>query len=1520
MAKLLKILGRSLGILFEWLLIFLILFAFAIRTPAVQTYLAKQATAYLSEELGTEFKIDQVAILFFDEIALDGVLIRDLNQDTIVAVKTIYIGISDWDLKKSTFYLKNVAVENATIHIVQDEEGEYNFQFIKDYFKSPSTKKQKPPTLYANEVTISNTFFTFDDNRKKRRTKGVDYFHIYTTDIECNVKDFKMIGRDFYGDITHISCREKSGFELKDFKAKSHVSEKGIYLAELAIKSKASKIYSQKLNMISSHFEDFRSFEDSVSFDAIIDSSSLSLKEVALFAYVMDGMEDQVRLSTKIKRKVKNLKLADLNLQFKEKTQIKGTFGLPDRFNVATSFLHEKLDYVYVDFGEIKTLKLPFVANSTYITINKTVNRLGYIEAEDTRLDGFSSQFVIASDLIKTQLGNVRIDHGIMFTKNEKNNSYEFEQSQASNYDVKVENFDLGKLIASKDLGIVDGKFFLSGEAFSIEDIRFKSIQGDVNRFDYLGYPYKNITVVEGTVIDDRFTGKIEVKDDNLELTYDGYIDFKNELHLLFNVNIEEALLEKLHLTDKDVKMSSLIEIDLYGKNPNDFRGKISLEHFSFEDAKNKVKVPQMDLTITRSVESDKFILRSSILDADLTGKLNVNSFSDQLELKLKSLFPGFFSHSELVQIPSTDNNNFEFNTTLKETDDLLAIFYPELAIAPETKISGNYYGQSSDLKLNINSPFVTFKDIQFTNIKINNAFDSQKASSSYEVETLVFKDTINFSNVKLTAEGSDNRILSKIVWDENTPTASKISWQTRVEDLEHYSFRLHPSYFTVQGKKWEIVNESRFSINSDTVNISNFRLKREDQNVYLNGTISNDDSQKLNFKVEQLMLNELSVFFSDVPMEGVLNAQGNLSNPFNNLQYFGDATIKEFFIKNNKVGDVSVTSEWINENKSMRLNGNILFRNQETFDFQGSYFPLRKKDNIDFNLVFNYTDIQFVNAFMNPDVLSDIKGLLYGTLKVNGSIDEPYLNGDIDLVAGSAHVDITGAHFGVEGKVLVDKDGFYINTIPIYDEDGNAGTVVGSVYHDNFKDFNFDLMFDLEDDAINRDPLQPWKALPLERFLILNTDYRSGDIYYGKGYATGVINLFGYTDNLAVTVNLETKRGTKVNIPMFGVGEIEDENNFIVFIDKDSIVEITEPKIDFTGVDLDLNFKITPEAEVKIIFNEELGDIITARGKGEMSIKLDNLGDVTMNGVYTVSEGVYDFAMGIIKQKFFIDPGGSISWTGDPYDAVLDMKTFYKVNANLSTVTGGQFGSGVSAHQEILCYLELQESLLKPTINFDIQAPRANETERSILNRIKSDPDELNRQFFSLLLWKSFQPLAGTAGGTGSAALDLVSNQINALLSKLSSDYILNVNMNADQLSGDNTYEFGVSKGFLDDRLIFSGSFGVENQNLEDESKNALIGDVSLEYLLNQSGTFRVNIFNESNDNALIESSELGKFTQGVGLYYKEDFSTFSDFKAIQYFFDIFRSKKNKRYPIKRKKKQVPVPTGAPKDIIEPE
>ena len=112
-----------------------------------------------------------------------------------------------------------------------------------------------------------------------------------------------------------------------------------------------------------------------------------------------------------------------------------------------------------------------------------------------------------------------------------------------------------------------------------------------------------------------------------------------------------------------------------------------------------------------------------------------------------------------------------------------------------------------------------------------------------------------------------------------------------------------------------------------------------------------------------------------------------------------------------------------------------------------------------------------------------------------------------------------------------------------------------------------------------------------------------------------------------------------------------------------------------------------------------------------------------------------------------------------------------------------------------------------------------------------------------------------------------------------------------------------------MEDRLIISGSFGIENradfdsQQEEDGFKAGFIGDIFVEYLINQSGTFRATAFNQSNSNTLNENA--GAFTQGAGISYHEDFNNAKDFKLLQYFFDIFRPKNKKRYPIKKKKKQ---------------
>ncbi len=1507
MTKLMKIVAKTLGGLFEWTLILIIFLSFAIRSSTFQTYLANELTAYLSEELGAEIKIDKVSIIFLDKVELKGVLIEDQMGDTILAAQSIFAELDDYDLKKRHFHLGEVEIKKVDIAISRDTNGVFNYQFIREYF-TPQKKKKRPFSLIADVVQVTESTFKYDDNRKERTDYGVDYFHIAASDINTEVTDFKIENRTYSGTIQRVSCNEKSGFRLERLFSNVNVSENGIFLSDVEINSPGATVEAAKFNMLSSGFTDFKTFVDSVKFDAKIDKSTIALTEGSLFAPILKGMTDTISLTTGLEKEVKNLRLKDFSLSIKDKTSLKGTFDIPDYRKMKLGFFHEKINYAYIDLRELREIRLPDISPEKYIKVNDQLLRLGFFEAREVRLDGFYSQFVIASDIVKTELGDVRMDNGVMFTENPANNSYLFEKSGSGDYDVKVEHFNLGKFLQDNTLGYVDGVFSLSGEAFSIADVEFTSISGNVNRFDYLGYPYKRITVLEGSLAKERFVGKIDVKDDNLDMTYDGMIDFHGEPHLLFTVNIENAMLEQLNITEQSSQLSSVFTIDLYGKNPNSFRGFIHMDEFSLYEKGKTFTIPSLRLDIERGAETDKFTVVSDIASGNITGKLDVNYILNDLNHQLSRVFPNYYS-TELAERDSEKKDHFSFDFQFNQSDDFMAIFFPDLRIASGTKVKGHYFAEREDLIADIESDSIIYKKMAFQGVDMHQVMTSQSILADYHINTFVFNDSIQFNDIYLQSRGADNLLHTDLVWEQNTSTASAITWETNVLDKDHFDFVLDPSHFFVQEHRWEISHASNVQWHNDTIQVNNFELKRNQQTIELEGTLSKSNDHRLNFNVKEFELDEISNFVSDVPLEGKLNAWGYVSNPFNDLKYVGDANILEFKTRNQLVGDINVKSEWIKRTQSIALQGDLIYKGNQTFDFIGDYYPKLKKDNLDFNLFFEYTDIQFTNAFFDPDVLSEIKGLLNGTLKVTGTPDKPILDGTVKLVAGSAMVDLLGTHFGLEGPIEADEYGFYINGIPVFDEEGNAGMLIGSIYHDNFEDFNFDLMFDLEDDAINRDPTQPWIVQPLDKFLVLNSKYEPGDIYYGTGYARGIIDVFGYTDNLEVTVDLETRDGTEIEIPMYGMGDIEEES-FIIFVDKDTLDQLDEPKIDFTGVDLDLNFHVTPSAQVKIIFNEDLEDEITAHGKGDIDIALNNIGDVTMNGIYTVTDGVYDFAMGPIKEKFYIENGGSISWTGDPYNAVLNLKTYYKVNANIAAATNDQFGSGSGAHQEVLCYLDLTESLVKPAIGFDLKAPKANEAAKAVITRIKSDPDELRRQFFSLLLWKRFQPMAGTELAVGSAAIDLVTNQINAILSKVSDDYTLNVNMDSDQLTGDDIYEFGVSKGFLDDRLILSGSFGVENRRVdEDHNENSLIGDVQLEYLLNESGTFRVNIFNESNDRTIIQNEEQGSFTQGAGLSYNEDFHTVKDFKAVQYFLDIFRKKKNKRYPVKRKRKQVPVP-----------
>lgn len=1512
MAKLLKIFGRTLGIIFEWLLIFLILFAFGIRTSPVQTYLAQQATSYLSKELNTTVKIDRVAIVFFDKVALDGFLILDQSKDTLLAAETIYATLDDFNLSKLVFKVGKVRLDEAHGHLKRDKNGESNLQFLVDYLKSDKPSSGKKIDLAIHTVEINNSSFRYDDERKKPKKFGVDFAHLDVSKINGKFEEISIIGADVKAKIAEFTAYEKSGFDLKNISTYASVGKNGIYLAEAKINTNNSEIKAPKFNLIYNGFDDFSYFIDSVKFDAQLTESLISLKDVSRFAPTLQGMNEIVQVSGDISDVVNRLKIRNLDVRVREKTRLMGSINLPDFAKLDKAFVHENLQYAYIDLNEIQQIRLPKSSKDPYLKLDKYTQRLAYFEAEDVKLDVFGNQFVVASDIVRTKLGSARLDNGIQFEKTER--SLTFRHSENSSYDFKVEKFDLGAFLQNKDLGIVEGTFFVSGEAFSTSDIRFTKIEGDVDRFDFLGYSYNNINVQKGIFENKRFTGDILVNDKFLDLSYDGFIDFNSPYTFEFNANISKAVLDELNLSEEDAQIEADFVVKMVGTSANNISGTITSEKLSYQENGKSFLVENLDLTVLRGKKDgdytyDEFRMNSNIADVVLVGNVDFNNLISNLDYQLSRILPALFKRDVYNDVRHTEDN-FDFSLRMKKADAFLQIFAPELNVASNTLLTGQYKGENSNFILDLVSDSISYKDYAFEGVSLHQLLDSNSINASFQVNNFIYNDSTSFQNLIFKTNGGNDALNSDLTWDINGANPSYIHWDTYVDDKDHYKFVLEPSFFSLGQQRWEIANESQIQVDKDTVSITALKFQQGGQFISLDGQISSQDKHRLNYVINDIDMSQIDPFLpSGTEFTGRLNSWGYISNPINNLTFSGDALLQEFFVNKVEIGDVFAHAGWDKPTKSIQLNGDLMYKGLRTFDFEGSYFTEKEEDNLAVNLVFDNTDIRFTNAFMNPDVVEDIEGFLNGKLAIGGTPEAPELSGEVRLDGAKANVKLLGAHFGIQGPISVDKYGFYMDGIPVFDEEGHSGSLIGSVYHENFQDFNFDLLFDLETEGIGSNPAKPWVRKPLERFLVMNSDYSPEAIYYGKAYATGIANIFGYADNLEITVDLKTQKGTDIKFPMYGAGEIDEEYDFISFKPDASSQQGTEErKIDFTGVDLDLHFDITQNADLQIIFNEELGDIIKAKGDGDLTIKLDNLGDIRMDGTYTISQGVYDFTMGLIKQPFIIEKGGSIAWTGNPYDAQLNLKTYKTVSANIAALSSDQLSGSSNAHEDIRCYLILTETLLKPAIAFDITAPKASEAGKALIDRVRKDKDELNRQFFSLMLAKTFQPLGGQNSASGGAAMDLLENQINGMLAKVSEDYQLNLNLDNDNLTGDNSVEVGLKKGFLDDRLILSGSFGVESGS-EKSDNSSIIGDVSLEYRLNESGTFRINIFNESNNKTVIQNQQKGNFTQGAGLHYQEDFNGVQDFKALQAFLDIFRKKENKRKKEKRKKRQVAVP-----------
>ena len=380
-------------------------------------------------------------------------------------------------------------------------------------------------------------------------------------------------------------------------------------------------------------------------------------------------------------------------------------------------------------------------------------------------------------------------------------------------------------------------------------------------------------------------------------------------------------------------------------------------------------------------------------------------------------------------------------------------------------------------------------------------------------------------------------------------------------------------------------------------------------------------------------------------------------------------------------------------------MSGDLKYLKNQTFDFTGYYYPYKEHDNLDFILEFKGMDLQFANAFIDPSIITDIRGKVKGDINLTGDIDAPIIDGKLRLENGNVKVAMLGTNYKLSGPILFDGEsgGFYIDNMPVIDEEANKAFVTATINHTKFEDWNCAIEFNIEDDYSQLDYRGVPK--PIERFLLLNTQYEEGGAYYGRAYGTGTASIYINDKETEINVDVKTQRGTKIELPMYGTSELEEASFIKVGPPGQSDEDSVEEQIDLTGLDLNMHFDVTPEAEVKLIFNPKTGDQIVSHGDtgyNGLDISLNNLNELKMNGTYTVmgKDNYYNFVLGPIKQPFKIKEGGTISWSGSPYDARLDLEAYNPVRADINEITPDVTNTSSSGNQEVQCVMKITQTL----------------------------------------------------------------------------------------------------------------------------------------------------------------------------------------------------------------------------------
>lgn len=1317
-----KAIKISLRILLSLILLLIVAWGL-LQTDWGQNWIVGQVTKRLSRDLQSRVSIKHVDIDFFNKLNLEGVLVEDQKRDTLLSAGVVQVRITDWFFLKDKADLKYIGLGNAVIKL-QRTDSTWNYQFLEQYFSSPSTGKKKQQSgisFNLQKVQMQNVQFLQRD-----AWLGRDMIvKLGSMDLDAN----KISISDNIIDIPSINLGSPF-FQIYDYAGNRPDS--------LRPKKKARKVTNDslqwntenwnvrigKISLINGNFKNDR--DGLIATTAYFDGEHLDFKNITgsinNFRWAQDTIRAVINLSTKERSGlvVQSLK-ADYRLEPRKmefnklylktnRSVLHNYFAMKyEDINSMNDFMHAVTMEANFDDATIHSDDIAFFAPEIR-DWNKNIKIKGRVKGT---VDALSAKnFTVQSGSNTFINGDVTIiglpDINSTFI-DLKANDFRTTYNEAVSFVPalrKVTTPDLQSLSYLRFKGSYTG-FLNDFVAYGTMQTALGTITTDVNmKLPSAGTPGYSGTVSTdafqlGKFIRNKELGVIDFRgnlkgrgfqwDNSLNIAIDGTIDrIQYGNYTYQNIVAKGDLTNRnfngdfaMHDPNADLHITGLID---FNKEQPRFDAhadiaQINLRVLGFS-RDNLVLKGLFDLNFTGRSLSDFLgsarISNATLLQNDVPLSFDSLTITSQYINGLKTL------NATSNELDATITGNFDLETLPDAFQLFLTRYYPSYIRPPRTAIKPQSF--SFDIQTGFIEDYIRMIDKRLSGFNSSHIVGSiNVATNALSVQANIPQfsfEQYEFSDVQLKGDGNlDRLVLNGQV--NNAIVTDSLRFPLTTFSIEA---RNDTSDIAINTTANQTINRANFSAQLQTFS-SGFKLSLNPSSFVLNGkTWSIERGGELDFRKNtvvsgQVVLRETSQEIRLTTQPSDIGTWNDLYVTLRNLN-LGD--LSPLLVKTNRIEGL-VSGEILIEDPQNRFNittdlrtdqlridndsiGQIqtkLFYNNSTGLLSGEGNNLDQEHQIAFDLALDFKD----SANAHRDRIT-VKPVNYPVKILERFVG--FLFSDLQgYITGQLNILGEGANMDYIGKATLRNAGLKVNFTQVFYkiDDTEIELKEDGIYFGTLKlRDRFGNTATAKGNINHRNFRNMYFDIAVQvdsrQMEILNTSYNDNQQFYGRAMGKGSFVLVGPENDMLMNIDI-TASQTDSSYITLPPSRSRESGQASFMVEKKYGREMSATDLIGSGTNMTymVNLNANPLVNVEVILDELTGDIIRGRGTGNLRISAGTNEPLSIRGRYEIEEGNYLFTFqSFFKKPFEIRKGSNnyIEWTGDPYGAAIHFDAIY--------------------------------------------------------------------------------------------------------------------------------------------------------------------------------------------------------------------------------------------------------------------